>query len=209
MGLTPLMGHYGGYKGEGGDWPRNLYSAPPRNEASSKEFSLRLVCPTVNIGGVIGKGGAIINQIRQESGASIKVDSSASEGDECVISITAKEVNEILDLTLLDDLVFSSTITQDFPSMFHQIFEDTFSPAIDAALRLQPRCSEKVERDSGLVSFTTRLLVPSSRIGCLIGKGGSIISEMRKVTKANIRILSKENLPKVASEDDEMVQVNY
>ncbi|KAL0450534.1 UNVERIFIED_CONTAM: RNA-binding KH domain-containing protein RCF3 [Sesamum latifolium] len=178
MGLTPLIGPYGGYKGESADWPRSLYSAP-RSDTSSKDFSLRLVCPTANIGGVIGKGGMIINQIRQDSGAVIKVDSSAAEGDECVIAISAKEV-----------------------------FEDSFSPAIDAALRLQPRCSEKVERDSGLVSFTTRLLVPNSRIGCLIGKGGSIISEMRKVTKANIRILSKENLPKVASEDDEMVQIS-
>lgn len=91
--------------------------------------------------------------------------------------------------------------------MVFQFFEDTFSPTIEAAVRLQPRCSEKVERDSGIVSFTTRLLVPTSRIGCLIGKGGAIITEMRKLTKANIRILSKENLPKVASEDDEMVQV--
>ncbi|KAL3844670.1 hypothetical protein ACJIZ3_002073 [Penstemon smallii] len=178
MGLTPLVGHYGGYKGESADWPRSFYPAP-RNEASSKEFSLRLVCPTANIGGVIGKGGAIINQIRQDSGAVVKVDSSAAVGDECVISISAKE-----------------------------IFEDTFSPAIDAALRLQPRCSEKIERDSGLVSYTTQLLVPTSRIGCLIGKGGSIISEMRKITMANIRILSKESLPKVASEEDEMVQIS-
>lgn len=74
-------------------------------------------------------------------------------------------------------------------------------------MRLQPRCSDKVERDSGIVSFTTRLLVPSSRIGCLIGKGGTIITEMRRLTKANIRILPKEDLPKIASEDDEMVQV--
>lgn len=81
------------------------------------------------------------------------------------------------------------------------------SPVIEAALRLQPRCSEKVERDSGLISFTTRLLVHTSRIGCLIGKGGSIITEMRRITKANIRVLSKENLPKVAAEDDEMVLV--
>lgn len=74
-------------------------------------------------------------------------------------------------------------------------------------MRLQPRCSEKVERDSGILSFTTRILVPTSRIGCLIGKGGAIVTEMRRLTKANIRILSKENLPKIASEDDEMVQV--
>lgn len=50
--------------------------------------------------------------------------------------------------------------------------------------------------------------MPTSRIGCLIGKGGAIVTEMRRATKANIRILSKDNLPKIASEDDEMVQVN-
>jgi poly(rC)-binding protein 3/4 len=88
-----------------------------------------------------------------------------------------------------------------------QFFEDSFSATIEAAVLLQPRCSEKVERDSGILSFTSRLLVSSSRIGCLIGKGGSIITEMRRLTKANIRILSKEDLPKIATEDDEMVQV--
>lgn len=91
MGLAPLMGPYGGYKGDSGEWPRPLYSTP-REQTSSKEFSLCLVCPNANIGGVIGKGGVIINQIRQESGAAIKVDSSAAEGDECLITISAKEV---------------------------------------------------------------------------------------------------------------------
>lgn len=85
------MGPYGGYKGDAGDWPRSLYSAP-RDDTSSKEFSLRLICPIGNIGGVIGRGGAIINQIRQDSGAAIKVDSSTSEGDDCLITISAKEV---------------------------------------------------------------------------------------------------------------------
>ncbi|XP_060195725.1 KH domain-containing protein HEN4-like isoform X2 [Lycium barbarum] len=177
VGIAPSMGSYGGYKGESTDLSRSFYSAP-RNESSSKEFYIRLLCPTANIGGVIGKGGVIINQIRQESGAAIKVDSSAAEGDDCVISISKQE-----------------------------FFEDPYSPTVEAALRLQPRCSEKVERDSGLVSFTTRLLVPKSQIGCLIGKGGGIINEMRKITKANIRIL-KEGLPKVAAEDDEMVQIS-
>ncbi|OVA08977.1 K Homology domain [Macleaya cordata] len=179
MGLAPLMGPYGGYKGDtGSDWSSNPFYPAPRDEGSSKEFSLRLICATGNIGGVIGKGGSIIKQIRQESGAFIKVDSSAAEGDDCIISISSKE-----------------------------FFEDPISPTIDAAVRLQPRCSDKSEKESG-ESYTTRLLVPSSRIGCLIGKGGAIISEMRRITKANIRILSKENLPKVATEDDEMVQIS-
>ncbi|XP_023732274.1 RNA-binding KH domain-containing protein RCF3 [Lactuca sativa] len=159
VGLVSLMGPYGN---NGGDW---------------REFSLRFVCPTDNIGAVIGKGGVIIKQMRQESGANIKVDSSSAEGDDCLITVSAKEV-----------------------------FEDS-SPTIDAAMRLQPRCSEKSEKDSGVFVITTRLLVPSSRIGCLIGKGGAIISEMRNLTRANIRILNTENLPKVASEDEEMVQI--
>ncbi|KAK4752853.1 hypothetical protein SAY87_021651 [Trapa incisa] len=178
VSMAPLISHYGGYKGEAGEWSRSLYSTT-RDEETMKEFSLRLVCPVANIGGVIGKGGLIINQIRKESGAAIKVDSSTTEGDDCLINISAKEV-----------------------------FEDAFSPVIEAAVRLQPRCSDKVERDSGLISFTTRMLVPTSKIGCLIGKGGSIISEMRRLTKANIRILSKENLPKIASGEDEMVQIS-
>ncbi|GMJ04683.1 hypothetical protein like AT1G14170 [Hibiscus trionum] len=155
--------------------PRNYSSR--RDDGSAREFSLRLVCPVGNIGGVIGKGGGVIKQIRQESGASIKVDSSAAEGDECIIFISTKE------------------------------FIEDPSPTINAALRLQSRCSEKTERESGDSVITTRFLVPSSQVGCLIGKGGAIISGMRNATRASIRILSKENLPKVAYEDEEMVQI--
>ncbi|XP_071927824.1 KH domain-containing protein At4g18375 [Coffea arabica] len=164
--ISSLVGPYRGYKSAGAD-----------HSTSVKEFSLRLVCPNENVGAVIGKGGGIIKQIRQESGASIKVDTSVAEGDECMISVSAKET-----------------------------FEDA-SPTIDATMRLQPRCSEKTDKESDDPVVTTRLLVPSSRIGCLIGKGGAIINEMRSATRASIRILSEENLPKVASEDDEMVQI--
>ncbi|XP_050941516.1 uncharacterized protein LOC127149698, partial [Cucumis melo] len=57
--------------------------------------------------------------------------------------------------------------------------------------------------------FTTRLLVPTSRIGCLIGKGGAIIIELRRLTKTNIRILSKKNLPQASiALENEMVWVS-
>ncbi|KAI4339588.1 hypothetical protein MLD38_024512 [Melastoma candidum] len=177
LGLGPILDRYGGYRDER-EWSHSLYPAP-RNEMPSREFSIRLLCPIDNIGSVIGKGGAIINQIRHESGAVIKVDSSASEGTDCLIMISSKEA-----------------------------FDAAYSPTIEAAVRLQPRCSEKLERDSGLISFTLRLLVRSSQTGCLIGKGGCIISEMRRVTKATIRILSKDDLPKIAAADDEMVQIS-
>ncbi|CAM0873409.1 unnamed protein product [Alopecurus aequalis] len=177
VGITPMVSPYGGYKGDMvGDWP-SIYQ-PRREESSAKEFSLRLLCAAANVGGVIGKGGGIIKQIRQESGAFIKVDSSSAE-DDCIITVSAKE-----------------------------FFEDPVSPTIDATVRLQPRCSEKTDPESGEPSYTTRLLVSTSRIGCLIGKGGSIITEIRRTSRANIRIFSKENIPKVASEDEEMVQIS-
>ncbi|XP_076931317.1 KH domain-containing protein At4g18375-like isoform X2 [Bidens hawaiensis] len=188
MGLPQLVGAYPGQ----------------RDESSVREFILRLICPTANIGGVIGKGGAAINQIRQETGAAIKVDSSKAEADDCIISISAKEVS----LGKIMKIKLNHLSLSDCDIVCIQVFDDPFSPASEAALRLQPRSSEKNERDSGLISYTTRLLVPTSRIGCLIGKGGAIIREMRRISKANIRIMSKENLPKVAEDDDEMVQIS-
>jgi hypothetical protein len=49
--------------------------------------------------------------------------------------------------------------------------------------------------------------VASKHIGCLLGKGGNIISEMRRQTGANIHIFRKEGLPKCASENEELVQI--
>lgn len=146
--------------------------------SSLKGFRICLLCPSANIGGVIGKAGININQIRHDSGAVVKVDSSALE-DDCIISISAKES-----------------------------IEDPISSIINAAVQLQPRCSEIANRESGDPIYVTRLLVPTSEIGSLIGKGGSIINEMRRATRTNIRIMPKENLPKVASEDDALVQIS-
>nr|VDD42404.1 unnamed protein product [Brassica oleracea] len=151
--------------------------AARRDLADATEFCVCFICPAENVGGVIGKGGGFINQIRQETGATIRVTTSESEEDDSIIFISSKE-----------------------------FYEDQ-SPTVNAAIRLQERCSEKVGKDTNDSTISTRLLVSSSNIGCLIGKGGAVISEMRSVTRANIRILQKENVPNIAREDEEMVQI--
>ncbi|GAB4827871.1 hypothetical protein Ancab_034755 [Ancistrocladus abbreviatus] len=78
------------------------------------------------------------------------------------------------------------------------------SQTIDAILHLQAKASEL--SDKGII--TTRILVPSSKVGCIIGQAGSIINEMRWRTKADIRVLSKDDRPECASEDEELVQVS-
>ncbi|KQJ90866.1 KH domain-containing protein HEN4 isoform X2 [Brachypodium distachyon] len=79
------------------------------------------------------------------------------------------------------------------------------SPAQDAVLRVYSRISEASMDKSSAVP--ARLLVPSQHIGCLLGKGGSIIAEMRNVTGASIRIFGNEQIPRCAQRNDELVQV--
>lgn len=79
------------------------------------------------------------------------------------------------------------------------------SPSQDALLRVYSRISEvSMDKSSGVPA---RLLVPSQHIGCLLGKGGYIIAEMRKVTGASIRIFGNEQIPRCAQRNDELVQV--
>lgn len=81
---------------------------------------------------------------------------------------------------------------------------DPRSQTIEAILLLQNKVSEY--SDKGNIS--TRLLVPSSKVGCILGQGGHVINEMRRRTQADIRVYSKDDKPKCAAEDEELVQVS-
>ncbi|KAL2499427.1 RNA-binding KH domain-containing protein [Abeliophyllum distichum] len=85
-----------------------------------------------------------------------------------------------------------------------EVLWDQRSQTIDAILQLQNRTSEYSEKGT----ITTKLLVPSSKVGCILGQGGHVINEMRRRTNADIRVFSKEDKPKCASEDEELVQIS-
>ena len=81
------------------------------------------------------------------------------------------------------------------------------SPAQDALIRVHSRLAE-VRFEPG-ASVTARLLVHSQHIGCLLGKGGIIITEMRRLTGASIRIFDRENGLNFKTQNDELVQVIF
>lgn len=56
-------------------------------------------------------------------------------------------------------------------------------------------------------AVVARLLVHSPYIGRLLGKGGHVISEMRRATGASIRVFAKDQATKYESQHDEIVQV--
>ena len=74
------------------------------------------------------------------------------------------------------------------------------SPALDAALGVYALMMRPEDKH-------LRLLVPSSQTGCLLGKGGIIINEMREQSGAQIRVCAKEHLPSCALRGDDMVQI--
>ncbi|KAL5756807.1 hypothetical protein ACOSP7_021238 [Xanthoceras sorbifolium] len=83
--------------------------------------------------------------------------------------------------------------------------EQRHSPAQDAVMRVHARITE-IGFEPG-AAVVARLLVHSQQIGCLLGRGGHIITEMRRATGASIRVFPKEQSPRHGSSNDEVVQV--
>ncbi|KAK1375498.1 RNA-binding KH domain-containing protein [Heracleum sosnowskyi] len=79
--------------------------------------------------------------------------------------------------------------------------DDMKSMAVEAVLLLQEKINDEEDE-----TISIRLLIPCKVIGCIIGKSGSIINEIRKRTKADVRI-SKGDKPKRADDSSELVEV--
>ncbi|GMH13654.1 hypothetical protein Nepgr_015495 [Nepenthes gracilis] len=148
-----------------------------RMNISPEILTFRLLCPDERVGGVIGKGGAIIKMLQHDTGCEIKVLDSIPDVEDRIILI-------------------SGPVHPD----------ERVSAVQDAVLLVQAQIAKALPdlKEKGVIA---RLLVSSNQIGCLLGKGGAIIAEMRKVTGAYIRILGKDQIPKCAPENEEVVQV--
>lgn len=86
----------------------------------------------------------------------------------------------------------------------HQGPDDDLFPAQEALLHIQTHIVDLGPDKDNII--TTRLLVPASEVALLEGMDGSL-SNIRRLTCANIQILPKEDLPPCAMEADELVQV--
>ncbi|GJZ93322.1 KH domain-containing protein HEN4 isoform X1 [Tanacetum coccineum] len=84
------------------------------------------------------------------------------------------------------------------------IAAESIVPAQDAVMRFLGRMAEVgVEPGAPIIG---RLLVHLRQIGCLWGKGGMIIAEMRRVTGASIYIFPREHVAKYGMPSHEVVQ---
>ena len=72
----------------------NFHQEPPPAEGSADltmEVVFRILCPAAKVGAVIGVGGSVIRDLRDQSGARIKIADAVSGVDERVIIVSAAE----------------------------------------------------------------------------------------------------------------------
>lgn len=155
----------------------------------SKDTVYRYLCPVKKIGSIIGRGGDIVKQLRIDTKSKIRIGETVPGCEERVVTIHS-----------------ASDETNAYEDSGNYI-----CPAQDALFRVHDKViAEDLHDDDdseGGHQVTARLLVSSDQIGCIIGKGGQIVQNIRSETGAQIRILKDEHLPPCALSTDELVQV--
>ncbi|XP_062188811.1 RNA-binding KH domain-containing protein RCF3-like [Phragmites australis] len=157
-----------------------LPEAPIHGHASVpvEPLTFRLLCSKDKVGSIIGKGGNIVNSIQNDTGCEIKVLETVPKSEDRIIRISGPA----------------------HPG-------DGISPSQSAILHVQRKIvlptSDKKEGPA-----ICRLVVSPNQVGCLLGKGGSIIAEMRKLSGAHIVVLSKGKIPRGVPQNDEVIQIS-
>lgn len=141
----------------------------------------RILCPDKFIGSVIGKSGKVINSIRQETRAKVKVVDPFPGAKDRVITIYCY-VKEKEDVEVDDE--FNA--------------RQPFCAAQDALLKVHTAIANAVasvgESDGKKKKDKEecQILVPSSQSANVIGKSGTTIKKLRSKTKTNIKVTAKD-----------------
>ncbi|KAJ6799831.1 KH domain-containing protein HEN4 isoform X2 [Iris pallida] len=157
--------------------PTSKLRPPPSSSSSSDETLFRLLCPSDKTGAVIGKGGSIVRQIREETLAKVRIDDPVAGSDDRVILISAAAAET----------------------------SSSSSPAQAALVRVFERIS--AEEKEAASPATCRLLAAGTQVGCVLGKGGKVVEKIRAESGAQVRVLGKEQVPACASAGDEVIQI--
>lgn len=152
----------------------------------------RYLCPGKKIGSILGRGGEIAKQLRSDTRAKIRIGETVPGCDERIITIWSSR---------------QETNNSDETG-------EMVCPAQDALFKVHDKIvvddmAVGEEGEAGAGQVTARLLVPSDQIGCVIGKGGTIVQAIRSDTGAQIRIMKDEHMPTCALPSDELIQVNF
>ncbi|KAG5232656.1 flowering locus domain [Salix suchowensis] len=148
------------------------------------ESVFRMLVPAQKVGSIIGRKGEFIKKIVEETRARIKILDGPPGTSERAVMVSAKEEPD-----------------------------SSLPPAMDGLLRVHKRIIDGLDSDSSNAppssgaKVSTRLLVPASQAGSLIGKQGGTVKSIQEASTCIVRVLGAEDLPVFALQDDRVVEV--
>lgn len=148
------------------------------------ESVFRMLVPAQKVGSIIGRKGEFIKKIVEETRARIKILDGPPGTTERAVMISAKEEPD-----------------------------SSLPPAMDGLLRVHKRIVDGLDGDSSHApsgtggKVSTKLLVPASQAGSLIGKQGGTVKSIQEASNCIVRVLGAEDLPVFALQDDRVVEV--
>lgn len=179
MGETGKRGRY--YRDHDGDNRNQRRRMNDKDEKGSDELIVyRILCPDGVIGSVIGKSGKVINSIRQETRAKIKVVDPFPGAKDRIIIIYCyvKEKEEVeVDDEFNDRQPLCAA--QDALLRVHAAIANAVAATGD---------SERKRKDRE----ECQILVPSSQSANIIGKAGATIKRLRSKTRTIIKVTAKD-----------------
>jgi len=143
---------------------------PLPNDTPNVTLTIRMIMSGKEVGSIIGKGGEIINNIREESGAKIHI----SDGSvpERIVTVTGS----------------TDAILKAFNLIAKKFEEDGPEKNGESSGKSSSASNSSKSPGSG---SSLKLIVPASQCGSLIGKGGAKIKEIREVTGASVQVASE------------------
>eukprot|EP00933_Yihiella_yeosuensis_P009657 TRINITY_DN1156_c0_g1_i1.p1 TRINITY_DN1156_c0_g1~~TRINITY_DN1156_c0_g1_i1.p1 ORF type:complete len:351 (-),score=91.70 TRINITY_DN1156_c0_g1_i1:64-1116(-) len=186
-------------------------TGPSEGVGSEGELRLRVLVPRAAVGGIIGKGGATIKQLRENSGGKVSISEpiGSGPGAEQVVSVTGteqaieyvlQEVNRQIQMLSQEQwyATWAST-TSVVPAMMGGMGMQGYGgpmgggkgggyghPGIDCMMRVASSLPPYVMEDSR--GFAMSCVVPNRLVGGLIGRGGAGTKEVQMITGTKISI---------------------
>uniref|UniRef100_A0A0C9QSN5 TSA: Wollemia nobilis Ref_Wollemi_Transcript_11467_2001 transcribed RNA sequence n=1 Tax=Wollemia nobilis TaxID=56998 RepID=A0A0C9QSN5_9CONI len=149
------------------------------------ENVFRLLVPAQKVGGIIGRKGEFVKKMCEETKSRIKILDGVPGIPERVVMISAKDEPDA-----------------------------AISPSMDGVLKVHKRIIEGTDTmgDSGRTqgaggTVSTRMLLPGTQSGSLIGKQGSTIKAIQESSGASVRVLGADDVPLCALPEDKVVEI--
>lgn len=161
--------------------------AAPLEANAPLTISFRLVIQSSQCGSLIGKGGAKIKEIRESTGVSIQVaGETLPNSTERAVTISGTYESLVVCIGMICNVMLENPPRGPFiPYKPHTLPNQAYQP------RTSPNFTGPYTA-TGPATTTQQMRIPNDLIGCVIGRKGSKIHEIRVNSGAQIKIAGNE-----------------